>query len=162
MHSYAPKIGPKMVRGLSDFVQKRCDWKLITLSGNLVVDGYALCHELYRPNDGYGGDYVTFAKYVSKFLRCLKKNGIRPYVVFDGVDIDQAKKETHDKRRKQNAERAFSLFQGQLYTNVDYLPYLARLVMIETLFGLVCMCNIMCMLYVIFVGKHPVQALPFV
>ena len=127
------KLHPSsMVRGLSDFVEKKCNWKLIHLSGDLVVDGYALCHELYRPNDGYGGDYVTFAKHVSKFLRCLKKNGIKPYVVFDGVDIDQTKRQTHEKRRKQNAERAYSLFQGQLHTLIDYLPYLARLAMIET------------------------------
>ena len=130
LHTLKPRL-LSMVRGLTGFVDKRWDWKPIDLSGDLVLDGYALCHELYGQNDGYGGDYVTFAKRVTRFLRCLKKNGIKPYVVFDGVDIDQRKRETHNKRRKQNAERAFLLFQGQLHTRVDYLPYLGRLAMIE-------------------------------
>ena len=102
----------------------------------MIVDGYSLCHELYLDSGAdnvHGGDYVSFSKYIERFLNCLLQNEIKPYVVFDGIDADQSKKGTHDKRRKDNARRVQDLLKGNTTTSRGdyYLPYLARLVMIE-------------------------------
>ena len=55
-------------------------------------------------------------------------------MVFDGIDAEQSKKGTHDKRRIENAERVQNLLRGIPASQRGdyYLPYLARLVMIET------------------------------
>ena len=126
-----------MVRGLTTFVEKNFrGWRRVRPQGPLIVDGYSLCHELYLHSGAdnvHGGDYVSFSKYVVRFLNCLRKNQIQPFVVFDGIDADQSKKETHDKRRKENAQRVKDLLQGKPASSRGdyYLPYLARLVMVE-------------------------------
>ena len=127
-----------MVRGIATYFEKNFrGWKQISLQGDLVVDGYSLCHELYLDSGAdnvHGGDYVSFSKYVERFLNCLVLNRVKPFVVFDGVDAEQTKKETHAKRRKENAGRVLSLLQGKPAESRGeyYLPYLARLVMLET------------------------------
>jgi len=129
-----------MVRGLATFVEKNFrGWKKIHPRGPLIIDGYSLCHELYfqsRADNVHGGDYVSFSKFIERFINCLIQNQIKPFVVFDGIDAEQSKKETHDKRRKENAERVQNLLRGiPASSRADYyLPYLARLVMIETVF----------------------------
>jgi len=126
-----------MVRGLTSFVTENYNWKKVTLSGDLIVDGYSLCHLLHSAwcatSSGCGGEYVTFSRYIERFLRCLTLNKIIPYFVFDGVDVDQKKKETSNKRRNDAAKVAYSLLKG-MPTDIskDYLPYLAKLAMIET------------------------------
>lgn len=127
-----------MVRGLATFVEKNFrGWKKVRPKGQLVVDGYSLCHELYyasRVDNVHGGDYVSFSKFIEKFLNCLLQNQIRPFMVFDGIDAEQSKKETHNKRRVENAERVRDLLQGIPASSRGdyYLPYLARQVMMET------------------------------
>ncbi|XP_065893868.1 protein asteroid homolog 1-like [Dysidea avara] len=127
-----------MVRGIATYFEKNFSgWKEIRLQGDVVVDGYSLCHELYLYSEAdnvHGGDYVSFSKYLERFLNCLIRNKIKPFIVFDGVDAEQTKKETHAKRRKENAERVLSLLQGKRAESPGdyYLPYLARLVMMET------------------------------
>jgi len=127
-----------MVRGLASFILQKYKWKKITrLSGDLIVDGYSLCHQLYSvkcaTSSRCGGDYVTFSRYVERFLRCLTQNNINPYFVFDGVDADQRKKETHHQRRKADAEVAYALLKGaSTDISKDYLPYLTKVAMIET------------------------------
>ena len=126
-----------MVRGLAAFVEKNFrGWKPINPRGSLIIDGYSLCHELYlhsRADNVHGGDYVSFSQYIVKFLNCLLQNQIKPFVVFDGIDAEQSKKETHNKRRIENAERVKDLLKGiRESSRADYyLPYLARLVMME-------------------------------
>lgn len=126
-----------MVRGLAAFVEKNFrGWKPINPRGSLIIDGYSLCHELYlhsRADNVHGGDYVSFSQYIVKFLNCLLQNQIKPFVVFDGIDAEQSKKETHNKRRIENAERVENLLKGiPESSRADYyLPYLARLVMME-------------------------------
>ena len=127
-----------MVRGgLTTFVEKNFrGWKTVRPKGPLIVDGYSLCHELYLHSGAdnvHGGDYVSFSKYIVRFLNCLLQNEIKPFVVFDGIDADQSKKGTHDKRRKENAERVRDLLRGNAAASRGeyYLPYLARLVMTE-------------------------------
>ena len=127
-----------MVRGgLTTFVEKKFrGWKKVSVKGPLIVDGYSLCHELYLHSGAdnvHGGDYVSFSKYVVRFLNCLLQNQIQPFVVFDGIDADQSKKETHDKRRIENAQRVQGLLMGKPASSRGdyYLPYLARLVMVE-------------------------------
>ncbi|XP_065896318.1 protein asteroid homolog 1-like [Dysidea avara] len=126
-----------MVRGLTSLIIEKYKWKKVSLSGDLIVDVYSLCHLLHSTkvaiSSRCGGDYVTFSRYVERFLRCLTLNKINPYFVFDGVDADQRKKETNNLRRNAAAEVAFSLLKGKS-TNIskDHLPYLAKLAMIET------------------------------
>ena len=126
-----------MVRGLAAFVEKNFrGWKTIRPRGPLIIDGYSLCHELYLHSGAdnvHGGDYVSFSQYIVRFLNSLLQNQIKPYVVFDGIDAEQTKKETHDKRRIENAERVQNLLRGTQHSSrADYyLPYLARLVMME-------------------------------
>ena len=126
-----------MVRGLAAFVEKNFrGWKPINPRGSLIIDGYSLCHELYLHSGAdnvHGGDYVSFSQYIVKFLNCLLQNQIKPFVVFDGIDAEQSKKETHNKRRIENAERVKDLLKGiRESSRADYyLPYLARLVMME-------------------------------
>lgn len=128
-----------MVRGLAAFVEKNFrGWKPINPRGSLIIDGYSLCHELYlhsRADNVHGGDYVSFSQYIVKFLNCLLQNQIKPFVVFDGIDAEQSKKETHNKRRIENAERVKDLLKGiRESSRADYyLPYLARLVMMEAM-----------------------------
>lgn len=128
------------MRGLATFVEKNFrGWKTVRPRGPLIIDGYSLCHELYFQSGAdnvHGGDYVSFSKFIERFINCLHLNQIKPFVVFDGIDAEQTKKETHDKRRKENAERVQNLLKGICASSrADYyLPYLARLVMIETIF----------------------------
>ena len=126
-----------MVRGLTTFVEKNFRGRRrVRPQGPLIVDGYSLCHELYLHSGAdnvHGGDYVSFSKYVVRFLNSLLQNQIQPFVVFDGIDADQSKKGTHDKRRMENAQRVRDLLQGRPASSRGdyYLPYLARLVMVE-------------------------------
>ena len=132
-----------MVRGLATFVEKNFrGWKSVRPRGPLIIDGYSLCHELYLHSGAdnvHSGDYVSFSKYIVRFLTCLLQNQIKPYVVFDGIDAEQSKKETHDKRRIENAQRVNNLLKGIPSTSrADYyLPYLARLVMMEAVLRVV-------------------------
>jgi len=105
------------IRGLKTFVNEHFTaWKIVILRGELVVDGFSLLHSLYNEMRGeerqYGGDYVNFSRYVEEFLVTLKRCGVNPFVVFDGVDSDGTKKITHAKRRLEGAFNARSILTG--------------------------------------------------
>ncbi|XP_065896730.1 protein asteroid homolog 1-like [Dysidea avara] len=123
------------IRGLKTFVNEHFTaWKTVILRGELIIDGYSLLHSLYnesREERQYGGDYVNFSRYVEQFLVTLKRCGINPFVVFDGIDSDGTKKITHAKRRLEGAYTARGILT-ESDPNARIAPYLSKLVMIET------------------------------
>lgn len=123
---------------LTSFVEKQfTGWRKGPVQGELIVDGFSLCHALFgehaqEHNPVYGGDYISFSVCIQGFLNTLIRCSITPYVIFDGTDIDMKKRKTHDKRRLQQAESIVKLLQAPATTVSDNLiPYLSRDVMIE-------------------------------
>jgi len=123
------------IRNLSDFIQDAftADWVVKDLQVctqgdhgrkpiNLVIDGLSLCHHLYeeltegRCQDDllFGGDSVSFAKYIRDFFTTLMKHNIKAFVIFDGADIELKKSKTQDKRRKQDTETVQKLLAGRI------------------------------------------------
>lgn len=124
---------------LTSFVDKQfTGWKKGPVQGELIVDGFSLCHALFAEhalehNPVYGGDYISFAIYVKNFFNTLMRCKITPFVIFDGIDIDMKKRKTHDNRRRQQAESVVKLLQAPTTCAVDNItPYLARDVMVES------------------------------
>ena len=88
------------VKGLPWFLTTNCKeaWvrKELRDCGPLVVDGNQLCHRLYHFNHDCklfcafdtvnGGQYPEFYHQAKQFFIDLKKCGIEPHVVFDGVE----------------------------------------------------------------------------
>ena len=123
------------IRGLKTFVNEYFKgWKAIIVQGEVIVDGFSLLHALYTESGEdpkYGGDYVNFSRYVEHFFTYLIRCGVKPFVVFDGIDCDRTKRITHSKRRLEDASRVHGLLSG-IDPEAHVSPYLSRLVMIET------------------------------
>ena len=123
------------IRGLKTFVNEHFrGWKVITVQGEVIIDGFSLLHALYTESGEdpkYGGDYVNFSRHVEQFLNYLTRCGVQPFVVFDGIDCDRTKRITHSKRRLEDASRVHGLLSG-FDPEAHVSPYLSRLVMIET------------------------------
>ena len=123
------------IRGLTGFIDEHfTGWKRTRITGNLIIDGYSVCHTMYHDlgiDSVHGGDYVTFALCIKEFFRALIDSNITPYVVFDGVDLDGKKKETHLERRTKDVCRVWKMFHGQSLVE-RFLPYFARQIMVET------------------------------
>lgn len=123
------------IRGLTGFIDDHfTGWKRTRITGNLIIDGYSVCHTLYHDlgiDSTHGGDYVTFALCIKEFFRALMNSNVTPYVVFDGVDLDEKKKETHFERRTKDVTRVWKMLHNQSLTE-RFLPYFARQVMVET------------------------------
>jgi len=122
------------IRGLTGFIDENfTGWKRTRITGNLIIDGYSVCHTMYHElgiDSVHGGDYVSFAIYIKEFFRALVNSNVAPYVVFDGVDLDEKKKETHLERRTKDVYRVWNMFHGQSLSE-RFLPYFARQVMVE-------------------------------
>lgn len=123
------------IRGLTGFIDNNfTGWKRTRITGNLIIDGYSVCHTMYHElgiDSVHGGDYVTFATCIKEFFKALINSNITPYVVFDGVDLDEKKKETHLERRTKDVCRVWKMFHGQSLVE-RFLPYFARQVMVDT------------------------------
>lgn len=123
------------IRGLKTFVNDYFNgWKAIIVQGEVIVDGFSLLHALYTESGEdpkYGGDYVNFSRFVEHFFTYLIRCGVKPFVVFDGIDCDRSKRITHSKRRLEDASRVHGLLSG-IDPEAHVPPYLSRLVMIET------------------------------
>ena len=133
-HFYSREPVSMGIRGLTGFIEENfAGWKRTRVTGNLIIDGYSVCHTMYHEqgiNSVYGGDYVTFANHIKEFFRALLSSGVTPYVVFDGIDLDEKKKETHLERRSKDISRVWKLMHGQSLSE-RFLPYFARQVMVE-------------------------------
>lgn len=123
------------IRGLTGFIDDHfVGWKRTRITGNLIIDGYSVCHTMYHDlglDSEHGGDYVSFAICIKEFFKALITSDITPYVVFDGVDLDEKKKETHLERRTKDVCRVWKMLHGQSLVE-RFLPYFARQVMVET------------------------------
>ena len=123
------------IRGLTGFIDDHfTGWKRTRITGNLIIDGYSVCHTMYHElgiDSAHGGDYVSFANCIKEFFKALVNSNVTPYVVFDGVDLDEKKKETHLERRTKDVCRVWKMFRGQSLVE-RFLPYFARQVMVET------------------------------
>jgi len=110
----------------------------------LVIDGLSLCHSLYEEHEKVndillGGDYVSFANYIRLFFDTLHDHNIKPFVMFDGIDIDFAKNETQDGRRKQDTETVEELpklTKTKQIKGLHIKPYLLFDVMIQTVLNI--------------------------
>ncbi|XP_065912689.1 protein asteroid homolog 1-like [Dysidea avara] len=126
---------------LTSFVQKEFNgWRRDVIQGKLIIDGFSLCHALFdehlvNHNVVFGGDYVSFAEYIEKFLMTLMHHKIESFVIFDGTDFDLKKKKTHDSRRLQDAATVTKLLYAPDTVRRDehVMPLLSRHVMIHTI-----------------------------
>lgn len=123
------------IRGLTGFIDDHfTGWKRTRITGNLIIDGYSVCHTMYHElgiDSAHGGDYVSFAICIKEFFKALISSDITPYVVFDGVDLDEKKKETHLERRTKDVCRVWKMLRGQSLVE-RFLPYFARQIMVDT------------------------------
>ena len=91
------------IRCLTTFVnEKFTRWKNGPIHGELIIDGYSLSYEFMSAHaDMYGGNYMSLAKTMKKFLVTLMKYKIKPFFVFDGTTDDKKKvtivSRTHEK-----------------------------------------------------------------
>ncbi|XP_065907333.1 protein asteroid homolog 1-like [Dysidea avara] len=126
---------------LTSFVQNEFNgWRRSVVQGKLVIDGFSLCHALFHEHLAehdyiFGGDYVSFAKYIETFFFTLKHNRIEPFVIFDGTDYDLKKRKTHEARRLHDAEVIMKLlYDPDTVENDEHvLPQLTYNVMIHTI-----------------------------
>lgn len=89
------------IPGLTKFINENFHrWEKRTVKGQVVIDGYALCHRLYAFEWNRGGAYFQFRSEVLKFIVALLRGNVRPIVIFDGVDFKQQKVSTTMKRRR--------------------------------------------------------------
>lgn len=79
-------------------------WQREEIKGNLVIDGFSLCYNLYSYDWSQGGQYPEYRDKAAEFFNSLTKSGITPIVVLDGVDYKEEKVDTVMKRRN-NAVR---------------------------------------------------------
>ena len=82
----------------------------------IVVDGYSLMYHLHEDHNlpvRFGGQYPQMKWGFDEFFGILKKNGINVLVVFDGVDYNEEKQDTHDHRRRQTIDAVLSVLQGK-------------------------------------------------
>ena len=101
---------------LTSFMHKRFDgWKVEEIRGNLVIDGDALCYDLYDSTGlfdwKHGGEYVQFRAYAVEYFTALRSSSIEPIVVFDGIDYTGEKSETILGRYDQSVQTICSVFQ---------------------------------------------------
>ena len=100
---------------LTSLMRKRFDgWKVEEIRGNLVIDGDALCYDLYDStlfDWKHGGEYVQFRAYAVEYFTALRSSSIEPIVVFDGIDYTGEKSETILGRYDQSVQRVCSVFQ---------------------------------------------------
>ena len=92
------------------------EWKKVNVrNGKLVIDGSSLCYNLYFQNYKWelGGEYCEFYSTVLEYCRGLRSLGIDAYIIMDGVDSDDRKRDSHEKRCKQKFERMADMQSGR-------------------------------------------------
>ena len=83
--------------------------------GRLVIDGSSLCYNLYFQHYQWemGGEYYEFYEIVLEYCRDLQSLRIDAYIVMDGIDFDDSKRASHEKRCKQKFERMADMQSGR-------------------------------------------------
>jgi len=124
---------------LTGFISHKFQFKKVQVQGNLVIDGSSLCYNLYFQHHKWeiGGEYHEFYGTVVDYISGLKSLGIKPYVVMDGIDFDDSKLPTHNKRCNQKFERIATLQSGRgaMENTVHFsvVPLLAKKVFFDAL-----------------------------
>ena len=73
------------------------------MRGRLVVDGNNLVHSLHNMEWSNGGQYPEYRRAVRRFFLTLRRSGIEPIVIFDGVN-DEQKMSTFMKRKQERVD----------------------------------------------------------
>ena len=79
-------------------------WRTYTFrrGSRVILDGKNICYpRKLRYNWVHGGQYGELRDYFNHFFECLKRNGIEPIVVIDGVDYTGKKSGTKLSRQNQ-------------------------------------------------------------
>ena len=96
------------IRKLTSFIREHfTGWKEKELNGYLVIDGDALCFQLYYDETldwRTGGEYLEQRDHAIEYFRALKSSKIYPIVVFDGIDYTRKKQDTISNRHKLSVE----------------------------------------------------------
>ena len=80
-----------------------------SVCGELIIDGHSLYNEFLRIHyDMYGGNYMSLATEIEKFLVTLINYKIKPFLVFDGTSDDN-KIETLVSRAHEKLETAVAV-----------------------------------------------------
>ncbi len=90
-------------------------WQSMIVRGDLVIDGSSLCYNLYFQHYKWelGGEYCEFYGTVRQYFKELNSLSIQAYVVMDGMDFDDSKKVSQDKRCQQKIERISAMQSGR-------------------------------------------------
>ena len=105
------------ITGLTTLINKHYPpetWRTYTFrrGSRVILDGKNICYpKKQRYNWVHGGQYGELRAYFNRFFECLKKNGIEPIVVFDGVDYIGEKSDTKLSRKE---EKITSIRNGLL------------------------------------------------
>ena len=96
----------------------------------LVIDGSSLCYNLYfqKHNWDMGGEYCAFYHTVLEYCEQLRSLRIRAYIVMDGIDFDDSKREKLEERQKQKLASLDEARGIQMPTKVQVLPLFAKAV----------------------------------
>lgn len=86
------------IRGLESFVERNCPLPTVKIAGDLVIDGNGLLFFLKGclEEQGGQGSHRSFHEVVLKFFATLRDRGIKPMVIFDGLQ---------DRKREVQIER---------------------------------------------------------
>ncbi len=79
-------------------------WQREEIKGNLIVDGYSMCYNLYSFDWGHGGQFPEYREKVARFFIFMKRSDILPIVVMDGIDYKEEKTETILRRRNESVK----------------------------------------------------------
>ncbi|XP_072034593.1 single-strand DNA endonuclease ASTE1-like [Amphiura filiformis] len=113
---------------------------------NLVVDGAGLKHYIYAQCiDGIpgsqrscvyrcGGEYHAFETKIHEFFQILRSYDVKVYVVFDGADDLDGKKQDEQRRRfSGRIDKANRIAKNQTGNDLHLIPPLAQMVLLQTL-----------------------------
>lgn len=76
-------------------------WQREEITGNLIIDGYSMCYNLYSFDWSHGGQYPEYQGKVAQFFILMRQCGITPIVVLDGIDYKEEKTHTILRRRSE-------------------------------------------------------------
>ncbi len=82
-------------------------WKREEIKGQLIIDGGGIYRKLYSFDWSHGGQLPEFQEKISFFFTSLKRSGVIPIVVMDGIDFTSKKEKTKLMRRESMVNTVF-------------------------------------------------------
>ncbi len=90
------------IHNLKTFIDSHfTGWRRTEVKGHLVIDGDNVKHQLNSQDWSHGGQFHQYERSVRGFYINLRRSGITPVVVLDGIDHTGEKWSTIIKRRKE-------------------------------------------------------------